>query len=122
MWKTDNRPLSRERSWLVVGCFVYIVCWRALSMIMIISLGTLCFGMVLGWLTAYLVQRSRPGWREFKAALAVLSGAAVRSLFGGPAGLVMYGVGLVVGAGLYGATLLIKPLRHTHNIVLHPRR
>ena len=90
---------------------------------MVILFGALCFGLVLGWLTAYLAHHSRPGWREVKAALAVLLGATMQALFGGLAGLALYTIGLIVGAALYGATLIVEPLRHTHDfIILPPRR
>lgn len=89
---------------------------------MVIFVGALCFGLVLGWLTAYLAHHSRPGWREFKAALAVLFSAAMQSLFGGWTGLAVYAIGLIVGAALYGVTLIVRPLRHSHDFILPTRR
>ena len=90
---------------------------------MAIWLGTPGFGLVLGWIAAYLAHHSRPGWRELKAALGVLFGAAIQSIFTGQLGLVPYGISLIVGAALYGLTLLSRPLRHTHDfIIFSPRR
>lgn len=89
---------------------------------MVILVGAVCFGLVLGWLTAYLAHHSRPGWRAFKAALAVLLSATMQSMFGGLTGLAFYAAGLSVGAALYGITWLIKPLRHTHAVTLPSRR
>ena len=89
---------------------------------MVVFVGALCFGLVLGWLTAYLVHHGRAGWRELKAGLTVLLGVALQSMFGGLAGMVLYAIGLVVGAALYGATLMIKPLRHTHDSSFPLRR
>jgi hypothetical protein len=89
---------------------------------MVIFVGALCFGLVLGWLTAYLAHHSRAGWRELKVALAVLLGAAMQSMFGGWTGLALYAIGLVVGAALYGVTLIVRSLRHTHDFYLPTRR
>lgn len=89
---------------------------------MVTLIGAVCFGLVLGWLTACLAHHSRAGWREFKAALAMLLSATLQSMFGGLTGLAFYAAGLIVGAALYGITLLIKPLRHTHDFILPPRR
>lgn len=90
---------------------------------MIILCGALSLGSVLGWITAYLTHHSRPGWREFKAALGVLFGAAIQAVFTGWPGLGPYAVGLIVGAGLYGLTLLVRPLRRAHDfIIILPRR
>jgi len=87
---------------------------------MIVLCGALSFGSVLGWIIAYLTHHSRPGWREFKAALGVLLGAAVQSVFTGQVGLVLYGVGLIVGVALYGLTLIPAPWRRAHHF--SPRR
>lgn len=80
---------------------------------MIWALGALGFGAVLGWVSAYLVHHGRPGWREAKAVLGVLFGAALQALFGW-AGTIVYGLGVALGAVAYGVTLLIPPLRRTH--------
>jgi len=89
---------------------------------MVTLLGAIHFGLVLGWITAYLAHHSRPGWREFKAALGVLFGAMIQIVFTGWPGLGLYAVGLIVGAGLYGLTLLAKPLRRTHDFIIIPPR
>ena len=89
---------------------------------MVILIGSTSFGLVMGWITAYLAHHSRPGWREFKAALGVLFGAAIQAVFTGWPGLGLYAVGLVVGAALYGLTLLVRPLRHTHDFIIIPPR
>ena len=89
---------------------------------MVILIGSPSFGLVLGWITAYLAHHSRPGWREFKAALGVLFSAAIQTVFTGWPGLGLYAVGLIVGAGLYGLTLLVKPLRRTHDFIIIPPR
>jgi hypothetical protein len=90
---------------------------------MVILLGAHGFGLVLGWITAYLAHHSRPGWREVKAALGVLLGATILALFNAWPGLALYAVGVFMGAALYGLTLIVKPLRHTHDfIIFSPRR
>lgn len=82
---------------------------------MILWLGTYCFGVVLGWLTAYLFDHNRPVWREIKAVLGVLFGAALQSVFGGFPGVIIYGIGVLIGAALYGVTLLLALLRRAHS-------
>ena len=82
---------------------------------MVVSCGSLCFGLVLGWLTIDLAHRSRAGWGALKVALTTLSGAALQQLFGASTGLLLYGIGLIIGAALYGITLLVAPLRYAHN-------
>jgi hypothetical protein len=89
---------------------------------MAILLGTINFGLVLGWITAYLAHHSRPGWREIKVALGVLFGATIQAVFTGWPSLGPYAVGLIVGAGLYGLTLFVKPLRRTHDFIIIPPR
>jgi len=89
---------------------------------MIHLVGALCFGLVLGWLTTCLVHHSRPGWRELKAVLAILSSAAMQTVFGGFTGLALYAAGSLVGAALYCVTLAIGPLRCTHDFTFFPRR
>jgi hypothetical protein len=90
---------------------------------MLILVGAHGFGLVLGWVTAYLARHSRPGWRELKAALGVLFGAAMQSLFTGWPGLALYAIGVIIGAALYGLTLIVPSLRHTHDfIIFSPRR
>ncbi len=89
---------------------------------MIISLGAYSFGLVLGWITAHLAYHSRPGWRELKAVLGMLLGAALQALFDVWPGLVMYTMGVIVGAALFGVTLAVKPLRRTHNSIIFPPR
>jgi hypothetical protein len=83
---------------------------------MIVFVGTYCFGLVLGWLTAYSIHHGLLGWREVKGALGVLFGAALQAIFCGITGTMLYGAGVVIGAAFYGATLLVKPLRHAHDI------
>lgn len=80
---------------------------------MIWLLGALGFGTVLGWVSGYSFHHGKPGWREVKAALSVLFGAALQALFGW-VGIVVYGLGVVLGAAAYGVTLLIPLLRKTH--------
>ena len=82
---------------------------------MAILCGSLCFGLVLGWLTIDLARHSRAGWGALKVALATLSGAALQQLFGASTGLLLYGIGVIIGAALYGITLLVAPLRYAHN-------
>jgi hypothetical protein len=90
---------------------------------MVISLGACGFGLVLGWITACLAHHSRPGWREVKVALGVLLGATFQALVSLWPGMAWYAVGIVMGAGLYGVTLIVKPLRRTHDfIIFSPRR
>jgi hypothetical protein len=91
--------------------FVY----RHQEWIVILWMGTYCFGLVMGWLAAYLYQHGRPGWRESKVALGVLFGAALQSVFGSFPGLVIYGIGVFIGLALYGVTLLLALLRHAHS-------
>jgi hypothetical protein len=83
---------------------------------MVVWIGTYCFGIVLGWVAAFMIHHGRPGWREIKAAAGVLFGAALQAVFGKGLGIVVYGVGVVVAAVLYVVTLLFKPLRRAHNI------
>jgi len=85
---------------------------------MVVSYGSLCFGLVLGWLTIDLARHSRAGWGALKVALATLSGAALQQLFGVGTALLLYGVGVIIGAALYGITLLVAPLRYAHNFKL----
>ena len=82
---------------------------------MILWLGTYCFGVVLGWLAAYLFDHNRPVWRETKAVLGVLFGAALQSVFGGFPGVIIYGFGVLIGAALYGVTLLLVFLSRAHS-------
>ena len=83
---------------------------------MVVWIGTCCFGIVLGWVTGYLVHHGLPIWREIKTVLGVLFGAALQAIFGGFPGMLVYGVGVFIGVVLYGVTLLIVPLRRAHNI------
>jgi sugar phosphate permease len=83
---------------------------------MILWLGTYCFGLVLGWLSAYLFHHNRAVWREIKAALGVLFGATLQGLFGGIQGMILYGIGVAIGAALYGVTLLVALLRRAHSL------
>jgi hypothetical protein len=94
--------------------------YKAILARMVILLGAHGFGLVLGWVTAYLAHHSRPGWREFKAALGVLLGATIQALFNGRLELALYAVGVIMGAALYGLTLIVKPLRRTHNFIIFP--
>ena len=83
---------------------------------MILWLGTYCFGLVLGWVSAYLFHHNRAGWREIKAALGILFGTALQALFGGVQGMILYGIGVAIGAALYSVTLLIGLLRDAHTL------
>lgn len=89
---------------------------------MIILLGAHSFGLVLGWLTAYLAHHSRPGWRELKAALGVLFGAIIQTTFNGLSGLALYAIGAIIGAALYGLTLVARPTRRTHDFSLEVKQ
>ena len=83
---------------------------------MIVFVGTYCFGTVLGWVSAFMIHHGKPGWREVKVALGVLFGATLQAVLGKGYGIVVYGVGVAVGAVLYVVTLLLKPVRQAHNI------
>jgi hypothetical protein len=83
---------------------------------MIVWVGTSLFGMVLGWVSMYLILHGKPVWREAKVALGVLFGATLQAVFGGVFGIILYGIGLGFGALCYGLTLLFAPLRRAHHL------
>ena len=83
---------------------------------MIVYVGAYCFGTVLGWVGVFVLHHGKRGWREAKAALGVLFGAALQAVFGGGVGMVVYGVGVAIGAVLYLVALLLRPVRRAHSI------
>ena len=83
---------------------------------MIVLVGSYCFGTVLGWVAARAMHVGRPAWREFKAAVGVLFGAVLQALLGKGVGLVVYGIGVAIGAVLYFVTLLFKRVRRIHTM------
>ena len=83
---------------------------------MIVLVGTYCFGTVLGWISAHMIHLGRPAWREIKAAIGVLFGAVLQAVLGKGIGLVVYGVGVAIGAVLYFVTLLFRRMRQVHSI------
>ena len=83
---------------------------------MIVLLGTYCFGTVLGWVSAHTIHLSRPAWGAIKAAVGLLFGAALQAVLGKGIGIVVYGVGVAVGAVFYFVTLLSKRVRRAHTM------
>ena len=83
---------------------------------MIVLVGSYCFGTVLGWISAHTIHLGRPAWGEIKAAVGVLFGAALQAVLGKGIGIVVYGIGVAVGAVLYFVALLFKRVRRVHTI------
>lgn len=83
---------------------------------MFVWLGTFGFGMVIGWVVAFVYHHNRGLWRELKGLLAILLGAALQAVFGVRLGIVVYGVGLAAGIVLYVITLVFRSLRRAHEI------
>jgi hypothetical protein len=83
---------------------------------MFVWLGTFGFGMVIGWVAAFVYHHSRALLRELKGLLAILFGAALQAIFGVSSGIIVYGVGVTAGTVLYVITLLFRSLRRAHEI------
>ena len=83
---------------------------------MIVLVGSYCFGTVLGWVAAHAMHVGRPTWREFKVAVGVLFGAALQAVLGKGVGIVVYGIGVAIGAVIYFVTLLFKRVRRIHTM------
>ena len=84
---------------------------------MSVWLGNLGFGMVIGWVVAFVYHRNRALLRELKGLLAILFGAALQAIFGVSLGIVIYGAGVAAGIVLYVITLLFRLLRGAHEIM-----
>ena len=85
-------------------------------MLVIVFAGAWCFGTVLGWVAAHAMHLGKPVWREAKAAVGVLFGAALQAVLGKGFGIVVYGVGVAIGAILYFVTLLFRQVRRVHTM------
>ena len=83
---------------------------------MIVYVGAYCFGTVLGWVALFVLHHGKRGWRVVKAAAGLLFGAALQAVFGKGFGIVVYGIGVVIGAVLYLVALLFRPVRRAHNM------
>jgi len=83
---------------------------------MSVWLGTFGFGMVIGWVVAFVYHHNRALLRELKGLLAILFGAALQAVFGVNLGIIVYGVGVTAGTVLYVITLLFRSLRRAHEI------
>lgn len=68
-----------------------------------VIIGTICFGLVVGWVTHRTIRRSRAGvgLSDLATILGAIGGGVITGLFGTPEAFSGYSIGLAFGFFIY---------------------